>query len=146
MGIIRKNIFVFMLLIFFCANGHSQSKYDSLLVEKVCKNYLEGWYSGDANKMATALHNNLIKRRKIVLKETGGDLISQATANDMIEYTKAKYGLKENTTDDIEINILDIYNEIATVKTVTRDFVDYIHLVKFNDEWKILNVLWDVNR
>ena len=46
--------------------------------------------------MDKALHTNLVKRRKVVLKETEADLISHATANDMIEYTKAKFGLNNN--------------------------------------------------
>ena len=144
MGIIKKDLIIFMLLIFFCVIGYSQSKEDTLLVEIACKNYLEGWYSGDFERMDKALHTNLVKRRKVVLKETEADLIIQATANDMIEYTKAKFGLNNNDNNYINIQILDIYKDIATVKTVTHEYIDYIHLVKFEGEWKILNVLWDL--
>ena len=140
-----KGIFILASMVFI-TSCFAQENNESIDIKMTCLNYLEGWYSGNADRMEKALHANLIKRRKITLKKTGRDLINQATANDMIEYTEAKMGLKENATQNIEIIILDIYNEIATVKTVTSDFIDYIHLVKFNSEWTIINVLWDVKK
>jgi len=43
------------------------------------------------------------------------------------------------------MTILDIYHQIATVKVISFDFVDYCHVVKYNGEWKIINLLWDKN-
>ena len=40
----------------------------------------------------------------------------------------------------------DVISEnIANVKTMTIDFVDYIQLGKINGEWKIYNVVWEPN-
>ena len=32
----------------------------------------------------------------------------------------------------------------AVVKIVASDWVDYFEAVKFNGEWKIINVLWEL--
>lgn len=44
-----------------------------------------------------------------------------------------------------DIIIYYIYNNVATVEAVTNKFrfIDYIHLGKFGEEWKIVNVLWE---
>lgn len=37
----------------------------------------------------------------------------------------------------------DIYGNIASVKVDSEDIIEYLQLVKFSGEWKVLNVLWD---
>jgi hypothetical protein len=47
------------------------------------------------------------------------------------------------------ITILDIYNRIATVKLVSDNWVEYLHLIKQDGTWSIVNLIWqykDVNR
>ncbi len=43
------------------------------------------------------------------------------------------------------VTIFDIYNNIATVKVTTNKFkfIDYLHLGKFGNDWKIVNVIWE---
>jgi len=50
----------------------------------------------------------------------------------------------ENGKLEVTITILDIFENIATVKATTEyfPFIDYCHLGKVNGEWKIINVLW----
>ena len=40
--------------------------------------------------------------------------------------------------------ILDRFNNVAIVKIVAADWVDYLQEAKFNGEWKIVNVLWEL--
>ena len=147
----KKSILIFTVLIFFSFNLNfqvtAQTINDSLAIKNACLDYLEGWYSGDAKRMEKALHPNLVKRRIVKLEQTGGNLIDQVSANDMIEYTKAGFG-KQQAGEEIKnlIEILHIYKGIATVKAISKDYVDYIHIGKFNNEWKIINVLWEINK
>jgi hypothetical protein len=43
------------------------------------------------------------------------------------------------------VNILDITGNVASVKAwnTKYGFMDYCHLARFGDKWKIVNVLWD---
>jgi Putative lumazine-binding len=43
-----------------------------------------------------------------------------------------------------EVTILDRYNDAAVVKIVASDWIDYLELAKFNGDWKIINVLWEL--
>ena len=61
----------------------------------------------------------------------------------MVRYTKAGAGKKPKDQWGIELKILDIYQNTATVKIVSVDFIDYAHIAKFKDGWKIVNVLWE---
>ncbi len=56
-----------------------------------------------------------------------------------------KFPFKPNN----EIEILDIYNRIANVKLVSDNWVEYLHLIKLDGQWSVLNLIWqykDVNR
>lgn len=139
--------FLLILTISININLSAQTVSDSLKINNVCLDYLEGWYSGDAERMEKALHQNLVKRRIVVLKQTGGNLINQVTSDDMIEYTKAGFGKHESEEmikNEIDIDIMHIYKGIAMAKAISKDYVDYLHIGKFNGEWKIVNVLWDI--
>ena len=56
-----------------------------------------------------------------------------------------KFPFKPNN----EIEILDIYNRIANVKLVSDNWVEYLHLIKLDGQWSVINLIWqykDVNR
>jgi hypothetical protein len=40
------------------------------------------------------------------------------------------------------IIILDRYGELATVKVTSVEYMEYIHLVRQNEQWQIVNVLY----
>jgi hypothetical protein len=45
-----------------------------------------------------------------------------------------------------DYTLLDGYGSAATVKLVASDWIDYLHLAKFDGEWKIVNVLWELKK
>ncbi len=60
----------------------------------------------------------------------------------MIELVKGKKEDPESL-GKIECEILDVHGEMASVKTVCPDFIDYIQMAKWEGQWKIINVLWE---
>ena len=113
-------------------------------IRQAALDYLEGWYEGNVDRMDAALHPDLAKRIVYPHPKTGRSMLNEATKSAMLEYTRAGGGkdkAKEGTGN--EITILDVHGGMASVKAVSPDYVDYIHLVKWNGEWKILNVLWE---
>jgi len=136
-----------LILILFILTGatlFAQADDDKKAIKEAVLNYLEGWYDGDVDRMKKALHPELAKRAMSTLPQTGTSFINTATKSMMIEYTRAGFG-KQTPREKLNntVEVLDIYNGIATVKAVSYDYVDYCHLVKQDGEWKILNVLWD---
>jgi hypothetical protein len=140
-----KKIFVFVVLTIFISKFVSaREKNDSLQIIDCVKDYLEGWYNGNVERMDKALHPDLTKHKLNDFKPTGGHIMQTLSKLMMLEYTKS--GFDKQTPRDkvkIDIEVMDIYGKIAMVKSTTLDFIDYIHLVKYNYEWKIINVLWE---
>jgi hypothetical protein len=138
-----KKIFFFLFTFLFVGTILSQTKSDTMKIKTCSLDYIEGWYAGDTIRMDRALHSHLAKRQLGSLKQTAGPMINTVSKSNMMEFTKAGFG-KATPKDKIknEIVILDIYEDIASVKAISYDFIDYMQLVKCNGEWKILNVLW----
>jgi hypothetical protein len=38
-----------------------------------------------------------------------------------------------------------VYGNAASVRVYASGWVDYLHLAKWNGEWKIVNVLWELH-
>jgi len=113
-------------------------------IRQAVLDYLEGWYGGNVDRMDAALHPDLTKRIVFPHPKTGRSMLSESTKTAMLEYTRAGGG-KDKAPAEMknEITILDTHGGMASVKAVSPDYVDYLHLVKWNGEWKILNVVWE---
>ena len=141
---IIKTITLFILLTF-TVLAKAQINQDSVKVLETVSLYNQGWYEGDSTKMRKALHPELVKRIVQQFKDPGNDVVNNLSYNLMMQYVIAGYGThtpKEKRNDKVTLH--DIYGNIASVKVESEDIVEYLQLVKFSGEWKILNVLWDM--
>lgn len=125
-------------------NTNAQAKSDKEAIKISALNYIEGWYSADTARMSKALSNDLKKRGFLIHPKTGELVVLDATFEQMIEWTgKNKNQLAENPKLRIDVEIIDVGENIAMVKTIAPDFIDYIHMGKKEGEWKIYNVIWE---
>lgn len=109
-------------------------------IKKAALDYIEGWYAASPERMERALHPDLAKRAVVNLK--GTDNLSAITFERMMELVKSKNEDQE-ALDKIECEILDVHGNMACAKTVSPDFIDYLHMAKWQGEWKIINALWE---
>ena len=58
--------------------------------------------------------------------------------------TRAGGGKKPESQRQEDVTILDRFQNAAMVKIVANDWVDYLQVAKFNGQWKIINVLWEM--
>ncbi len=108
-------------------------------IERAVLNYVEGWYASDAERMGKALHPSLAKRRV-----TPENDVWDVTRDWMIEATANGQGAIENPDDGMKtIRILDLTETMASVRLVSEEFDDFLHLAKSQGEWRIVNALWD---
>lgn len=117
---------------------------DRAAIERTALDYIEGWYTQDAARMERALHPQLVKRR---LDASGaGARIDEMGAPRLIEATRPAPGEQAPPLAGRrrEVSILDRFGNAASVKVEADRWVDYLHLVKVDGEWKILNVLWEL--
>lgn len=107
-------------------------------LEKPLRDYAEGWYDKDAARVGESLHPNLAKRSLNPESPGGIDQYTRSSLLDVVE----QYGGPGGTGRIFEMTVLDVKNQIASVRLVSNSFVDHVHLVRQDSQWKILNVLW----
>ncbi len=118
---------------------------DEAAIKATALDYLEGWYSGDAERMERALHPDLAKRIVRVDTEGRWDRVDSMSALTLVQYTRKGYGTKVPVDErQADVTVLDVFGNAAVVKAVARDWVDYLQIGKVNGEWKIINVLWEM--
>jgi putative lumazine-binding protein len=125
--------------------AQAQTAADSSGIRAAALDYIEGWYTGDGPRMTRALHPELAKRIVQTDPKTQKSVLTQMGAKELIEYTR-KGGGKETAVQrrQADVSILDIYQGAASAKVIAADWVDYLHLARWNDRWVIVNVLWEL--
>jgi hypothetical protein len=112
-------------------------------IKATALDYIEGWYTGDAARMESALHPDLAKRTPVVNPQTGRTTIQHLGAMALVQATRGGHGTKTPVEKRLaEITILDVDQDIANVKLVSADFIDWFQMAKVGDRWLIVNVIW----
>ena len=122
-----------------------QSAADSAGIRQAALDYIEGYYEGNAERMARAVHPELAKRI-VNVDERGRYRLGQMSAMTLVEGTRAGGGKDTPAADRRkDVRILDIYQNAASAKIDASYWVDYLHLAKWNGRWVIVNVLWEMH-
>ena len=94
--------------------------------------------------MQAAVHPELVKRIAVKDPSTGETRLSPLTAEQLVNATRKGGGKNTPPEKQIkDVRILDIFGNAASVRAEMADWIDYMHLAKFDGEWKIVNVLWE---
>lgn len=118
---------------------------DSAAIRQAALDYIEGYYTGDAARMERAVHPQLVKR--IVRDVEGARRISEMTAQQLIDGTAAGWGTRVPAeARRTEVRILDVFRNVAVVRVDAHDWIDYMQIARFEGEWRIVNVLWELRQ
>jgi hypothetical protein len=140
----RLIVYGFLLLPLFMNRANAQSAADSAAIRATALDYAEGWYEGNAERMARALHPELVKRIVVRDTTTGRTMVQGMGASVLVNSTRHGYGKetpKERQQKDVRV--LDIFGNAASAKAVMADWIDYMQLAKVDGRWVIVNVLWE---
>ena len=120
------------------------SEADAAAIRQTSLDYVEGWYEGNAERMERALHPELAKRI-VRTNPQGQSRLDQMSAMSLVQGTR-RGGGKQTPKDrqQKDVQILDVFENAASVKVVASDWVDYLHMAKFGGRWVIVNVLWEL--
>lgn len=118
---------------------------DETLVKAAITNYVEGLYLADSKRIEKSVdsimrkigywYNPKEKAYRDNLPMTYNQLVKLADT-----WNKSGKRANENTVKKIEI--YDVNTKTASAKLTAAWGVDYFHLSKVNDQWKIMNVIW----
>jgi hypothetical protein len=127
------------------AKPSGASEADLAAIKQTALDYIEGWYEGSAERMERALHPELAKRIVITDPKSGRSRLDQMGAMTLTLGTRSRASSptpKEKRQSDV--TVLDVFENAASVKIVATDWIDYLHVGKFNGRWVIVNVLWEL--
>ncbi len=145
----RKSAFVLVAILTLCAwEVRSQtitaSAADQAAIKQTALDYIEGWYEGNAERMERALHPELAKRIARTNLQ-GQSRLDQMSAMSLVQGTRRGGGrATPRERQQKDVTILDLYENAASVKIVASDWIDFLHMAKFNGRWVIVNVLWQL--
>ena len=134
-------ILIFVMTFYF--TGYSQNPdnvKETTAVENTLRDYIEGWYKGDTKRMERSLHDDLVKRIPVRDSSDIDIKLRMVPKSRMVELTSKGGG----ETPDAEYHIFvdDIEKDIATARVLSLEYLDYLHLVKTNGRWQIVNILF----
>ena len=113
---------------------------DVAAIERCVRDYYEGWYSGDGERMARAVHPALAKRA-FAQDRARTPVIDETTADEMIAGAAAGAGRSRSGTT-LDIRVAEVGGGIASVNCFADHYVDLLHLIETPDGWRIINALW----
>ncbi|MFB9076373.1 nuclear transport factor 2 family protein [Flavobacterium procerum] len=141
-----KNYLLPFFLIF-SFNFYAQTAQDTLDIKKAALAYIEAQHNPNPKLMESALHPRMVKRSVFRNKIAQKDFVSEFFAENMIILAET-YNIKGDKfpkNPRKELKLLDVSEKTASVKLIADAWIDYMHIVKINGEWKIINVLWQYN-
>jgi hypothetical protein len=138
---------VLIALILVALPASAQTAADSAGIRATALDYIDGWWSADAPRMASALHPELVKRIRGVDSNGGREWIDQQGASRLVRNT-GRGGGRETPVpaQRSDVRILDIFQNTASVRVDAGPWVDYLQMVRWGGRWVILNVLWEMKR
>jgi len=137
-----------LLLLPLASTAHAQTtvpNIDASAIRQTALDYIEGWYEANAERMERALHPELAKRIVRTNPQNNQSRLDQMSAMSLVQGTRRGGGRntpKERQQRDV--TILDIYENAASVKVIASEWIDYLHMARFNGRWVIVNVLWEL--
>ncbi|WP_350287357.1 nuclear transport factor 2 family protein [uncultured Croceitalea sp.] len=137
-------ILLFLIAAFFV---QGQTAQDSLAIKQAALDYIESQHNVKPEQFERSAHPRMVKRTFWTNKKTGKEYLRETFTDAMIllaeTYNVEGDRFPENPKK--EVVILDIFKKTASVKLIADDWIDYMHIVKLNGKWQIVNVLWQFN-
>jgi hypothetical protein len=109
-------------------------------IQATVRDYYEGWYSAAPERMRRCLHPRLVKRN-VSRDRVGACTLDDLSADDMVAATAHR--ASQTPLPAYEIEVQDGHGRSASVRAASVDYIDYLHLGKFEERWLIVSALWE---
>ena len=109
---------------------------DVAAIVATARDYFEGWFDADEQRMARALAPDLVKRR-------AAEQLEITTKERMLELTRQGDGRQDGADRALDVEVHDVYRDTASVTVHSAVYHEQLHLVRTTEGWKIANALWE---
>ncbi len=112
-------------------------------VEHAALSYLEGFYEGDQDKIRRSVHPDVVKFG-FFPAEGGGYAGEPMSFQAMLDFAADVRARGNHPPADApkSVEILEVLDQTAAAKVTAWWGSDYLHLARYDGEWKIVHVLW----
>lgn len=138
-----RKIFTLTIILFFTVNSYAQSDTTvNTVIEKTILNYIENFFENNFDSMNQSLHTRLAKRGL----NPDGTLSDDFPPEKLKELMSSKPKFEVKHQYNVVENII-VFGNMASASLRTgypkTRWTEYIHLVKEEGKWKIINVFWE---
>lgn len=128
------------------ARGFEQAS-DRVAVERAVLDYVEAIYEVKPELVDRSVHRELAKRgffrgQDSTYRES---TMSFAQLRTLSERWNAQGRVNAKTARK-KVVVLDLLDNTASAKLIAHWGVDYMHLAKYDGQWKIVNILWQTGK
>jgi hypothetical protein len=110
-------------------------------IRQAALDYIEGWYEGNADRVARVLHPQFV-RRIAAVTVAGDDFFLHDDREKFLAGVRA--GGDRAVPPDvraIRLSVLDAARTLASVRVDSAYYVEYLSLVRMRERWLVVNVL-----
>ena len=138
-----KKYAALLVLLLAAAPLAAQSAADSAAIVATAHDYIDGFYTGNPERMDRALSPDLAKR--IVRVRDGQSTVNNMTKEQLVGITTRKAGSPTPESERrSDVVITNIFGNAATARIDASTWVDFVQLGKVDGRWVIINVLWEM--
>ncbi len=114
---------------------------DKEAIQQAALDYVDGFYCGDHERLERGVHPSL--QKVVVTPMPGGrETLRFMDRHTLSEYARMGAGTKPEDERLIQVTLLDIVANTATIRIDSASFVDHAQVARINGSWRVINVLW----
>jgi hypothetical protein len=134
-------------LLGFSGQAQSKANADKEAVRAAAMDYIEALYQAKPDLIARSVHPKLTKLG--FSKKQGATAYSESpmTYDQLFSLAGSwnKDGKRPIATAPKEVVVYEVLDQTASAKITALWGIDYMHLAKYDGQWKIINILWQAH-
>lgn len=103
--------------------------------------YAEGYYDHAPERMERAI-SPLLTKRALMARPGVAPFLLQMNAEMLLEATRGVAARPAAAERRLVAEVLDVSGDIASARVFSVEFNDYVHLIRRDHRWRLINVLW----
>jgi hypothetical protein len=129
------------------AQAQNTANTDKEAVRAAAMDYIEALYQAQPDRIARSVHPKLTKLG--FAKKQGETTYSEfpMTYDQLVNLAGSwnKDGKRGVDKAPKEVAVYEVLDQTASAKVTAQWGIDYLHLAKFDGQWKIVNILWQAH-